>query len=581
MIGIIIKYSDFFGQPIPQNPIALLSSIPKEELIATIGAINSRLNPIMTSNFDDSFETQVECLRVIFLDNNNPVRSSVCAHLIRHYLQFPKGYNLFTRTTCLYAFQEILSSNIFAEQTPEYTFEIRERIFKYLLAVNERALYQNDKFSPNDHETLGDNFFEYFAFKMLPLNQYIQTSNSINGWYKSKTLFDTIKNHVLFGPHLTAYLKLTFDIGDMEEFFKRQIFSYYNSFDDKLQLNYINLRFDESEQIKILDKFSHRPNLPLPQDEDLAIFDFLELKKSPLYKNQPEDGKELITYIVMDGDFFLEKTYALFVNDFWFDYLRPNNICNRKDWGNFIGSVFFEPFLDNIFQHSFNGHNRIVYRSSNELKFSLPGRQETEYADFYIRDGKRIIISEAKSNYLPMINGYKTVSTIEDYQGLDMDKFYKDYGLMQLVVKTVKLFHTYKTYVNDDQIALNNRLTIYPLIIVNDPILSSGAISFMFRLKFVKALNDNGVEISNNQHTIMPLAIVHVSELQQMEQSLANRKENMFNLLRYYHSITNPARIASEGDFIVLRTFEQVLGKHLKNKIIADRIRKIKNWIKE
>ncbi len=35
MIGIIIKYSDFFGQPIPQNPIALLSSIPKEELIAT------------------------------------------------------------------------------------------------------------------------------------------------------------------------------------------------------------------------------------------------------------------------------------------------------------------------------------------------------------------------------------------------------------------------------------------------------------------------------------------------------------------------------------------------------------------
>ena len=103
----------------------------------------------------------------------------------------------------------------------------------------------------------------------------------------------------------------------------------------------------------------------------------------------------------------------------------------------------------------------------------------------------------------------------------------------------------------------------------------------MFRLKFVKALNATGVEMSTNQHIIMPLAIIHVSELQQMEQSLADRKQNIFNLLRYYHSITNPARVASEGNFIVLRTFEQVLGKILKNNIIANRIRKMKNWIKE
>ena len=580
-MGIIIKYSDFYGQPIPQDPISLLVPIPKEELIATISAINSRLNPIMTSHFDDSVNTQIECIRVTFLDNNNPVHHSICAHVIRRYLQFPQGHNLFTRTICLYAFQEILANNNFAEQTPEYTFDIRERILRYLLAVNERALYQNNNFNQDDHETLGENFFEYFAFKMLPLNQYIHTSNSINSWYKSKTLFDTIKKDLLFGPHLNAYLKLAFDIEDMEEFFKRQIFSYYKSFDEKLQLNYINIRLDESEQIKILDKFSERQNLPLPADEDLAIFDFLEMKKSPLYKNQPKDGKELITYIVMDGDLFLEKTYALFVNDFWFDYLRPNYVCNRTDWGNFIGSVFFEPFLDNIFKRSFNGHSRIIYRSTDELKFSLPGTQETEYADFYIRDGRKVIVSEAKSNYLPMINGYKTVSTIADYEALDMDRFYKDYGLTQLIVKTVKLFHTYKTHINDDQIELKKRLTIYPLIIVNDPILSSGAISFMFRLKFVKALNATGVEMSTNQHIIMPLAIIHVSELQQMEQSLADRKQNIFNLLRYYHSITNPARVASEGNFIVLRTFEQVLGKILKNNIIANRIRKMKNWIKE
>lgn len=581
MMGIIIKYSDFYGRPAPENPITLLEPIPKEELIATISAINSRLNPMMTSHLDDSIETQVECIRVTFLDNNNPIRYSLCAQVIHRYLQFPQGHNIFTRPACLYALQEILANDIFAIQTPEYTFDIRERIFKYLLTVNERVLSQNDNFSENDHEALDENFFEYFAFKMLPLNQYIQTSNSINAWYKSKKLFNIIKNHALFGPHLIAYLKQAFDIEDMEEFFRRQIFTYYKSFDKKLQLLYINIRLDETEQIKILDKFSERHNLPLPAEDDLSIFDFLELKKSPLYRNHPEDGKELITYIVMDGDLFLEKTYALFVNDFWFDYLRPNNICNRKDWGNFIGSAFFEPFLDDIFQHSFNGHNRIVYKTADELKFQLPGTQEIEYADFYIRDVQKVILSEAKSNYLPMVNGYKTVRNIVDYQALDMERFYKDYGLIQLATKTVKLFHNYKTYIKDDQGQLKKHLKIFPLLIVNDPILSSGAISFMFRLKFEKILKSNDVEIANSQHIIMPFAIVHVSELQQMEQSLADRDENIFNLLRYYHSITNPTRVAREGNFIVLRTFEQVLGKHLKNKIIANRIRRMKNWIKE
>ena len=580
-MGIMVKYSDFYGQPAPVNAITLLSPIPKEELIATFAAINTRLNPLMTSHLDDSVDTQVECIRVAFLDNNNPLQHSTCLHVIRRYLHFPRGHNIFTRATCLYAFQEVLAHENFAPETPAYTFDIRERIFKYLLIVNERILLQNENFNDDDQEALGENFFEYFAFKMLPFNQYNNTSNSINAWYKSKTLFDKIKDDDLFGSHLMHYLKQAFDIDDMEEFFKRQIFTYYRSLDKKLQMLYINIRLDEIEQIKILDKFSERQNTPLPADNDMAIFDFLELKKSPLYRNQPEDGRELITYIVMDSDLFLEKTYALFVNDFWFDYLRPNNICNRTDWGNFIGSVFFETFIEEIFQHSFQGHNRIVYKSTDELKFQLPGQQEIEYADFYLRDGKNVIVSEAKSNYLPMVNGYKTVRTIADYQALNMERFYKDYGLTQLALKTVKLFHSYKTYINDNQIALAKPVKIFPLLIVNDPILSSGAISFMFRRKFEQVLKSNNIELITLEYFIMPMAIVHISELQQMEQALADRKENIFNLLRYYHSITNPARIASEGTYIVLRTFEQVLGKHLKHNIIANRIRKMKNWIQE
>lgn len=38
MWGYLIKYSDLYGTPVPDNPIELVLNIPKEELIATIVA---------------------------------------------------------------------------------------------------------------------------------------------------------------------------------------------------------------------------------------------------------------------------------------------------------------------------------------------------------------------------------------------------------------------------------------------------------------------------------------------------------------------------------------------------------------
>ena len=580
-MGVILKYSDFYGQPAPIDPLSLLRDIPKEELITTIGAINTRLNPITTAHLDDSRNTQVESIRVLFLDNKNPIRRSNCLGILNRYSHFPKEYTIFTRSACLYALQEIIANENFAPETPHYNFDLRERIFKYMLVVNERIQNQNDNFNDNDHQELGEKFFEYFALKLLPFNQYNNTSNSINLLYKSWILFNNLKNDPFFGSHITQYLKLHFNVEDLEDFFKRQMSSYFRSYDSGLGLNYINIHPEETDQIKILNKLSHRNNIPLPADDDLNIFNFLEIKKSPLYCMVKKDGRPHITYVMLDSDLFLEKMYGLFINDFWFDYLLPGQICTRNDWGNFIGSVFFEPIVENIFKESFQNHNRIIFKSTNELKFTLPGTTETEYADFYIRDKSRIILAEAKSNFLPANNGLKTVKTINDYKDLKMDDFYKNYGLKQLALKTVLKFHSYKKYITDDQKLLEKKVKIYPVLIVNDPILSSGTINFAFRLKFIDYLKSNNFDIENSNHQIMPLAIINLSELQQMEQSLHDREENIFNFIRYFHSIVNPKRITNEGNFIVLRTFEQVLGKHLKNKLIAQRVRNLKKWFKK
>lgn len=579
-MGIITKYSNFYGGEIPKNPIEIIKCIPKEELLATVAAVNARLKPLYNSYFDDSRDTQIDCLKVVFLDNKNTDEESNCRDFISALKQLPENHTLFTRVTCLYAFQEILSNDGFVEETPEYTLDLRERIFKFLLIVNENILIFNNTYNDKDREELGSKFFEFFMFKELPHNQYYTSSNSINLFYKSWCLFKALDTDSFFGQHLKIYLKETFDVDEMSDFFKHQMYSYFKSYDDNLKLQYINISINEENEsaIKILDKFSTRNNFPLPGKDDLTIFEFLDLKKSPLYKNLGNDGKDIITYLVLDNTLFIEKTYSLFINDFWFDYLRPNNICNRTDWGNFIGSVFFEPFLETILNNSFLNNKRTVLKSTDDLKLKLNRGNEIEYADFYVREKSKIILAEAKSNYLPLVNGYKTVNTIDDYRALDLDKFYKDYGLNQLASKTVKHFHEYKNHLKEVPFYLNKKVKIHPVLIVNDPIFSSGYTSFAFRLKFVELLTAENIEIENEEHIIFPLSILNVSDLQDLEQSLHDGDENIFNILRYFFSITHVRRTQTEGNFIVLKTIEHAINKRIKSKLIANRIQKLK-WL--
>lgn len=580
MMGHLIKYSEFYGDNIPENPINLIKCIPKEELLATIASINNRLKPIHSSHIDDSRDTQVDCLRTIFLDNKNPPAQSNCKNFIYKFIDSPKNYTLFTRVTCLYAFQEILSNDGFVVETPEYTVEIREMILKFLLIINENILIFSNEYTDKDREELGDKFFEYFMFKELPHNQYYVSSNSINVFYKSWSLFKLLNNDSIFGKHLKIYLKQAFDVDEMSDFFKKQMYSYFQSHDENLKMQYLNVKRTNLEAKKILDKFSTRNNFPISEKDDLKIFEFLDLKKSPLYKNNGNDGKDIITYVVLDNTLFIEKTYSLFINDFWFDYLDPNKICNRNDWGKFIGTVFFEPFLETIFTNAFQNNRKTVYRSTDDLKFKLKRKNEIEYADFYIREKGKIILAEAKSNYLPFINGYKNVKTIDDYKALDLNKFYKDYGLTQLANKTIKCFHEYKTYINDKNFSFDRKVKLHPVLIVNDPIFSSGYASFAFKIKFIELLKTENIDIENEKHFISPLTIINVSELQELEQSLQDGDENIFNILRYYISITNVKRIPKEGNLIVLKTMEHALNKRVKSKLIANRIKKL-TWLED
>ncbi|KNB61162.1 hypothetical protein [Chryseobacterium aquaticum] len=570
MFGHLIKYSESYREALPQNLLDLVKNIPKGELITTIVAINSKINPTDSSFLNDSRATQVECIRILFLDTKNHITQSNCWYFIEQYLRTPKNFILFSRVTCLYSIQLILSSDDFVKTTPEYNSLNRENIFKFLLAVNECILVFDKEYLNAGFQELGDQFFEYFMFKELPHNQYYHSLNPINLFYKSYSFLKKLEGDDTFGPHFSNYLSQTFHVPKLLDVFKFIMFTYFKSFDKDLQINYLNIPNTEVLAIKMLDAFSERHNIELPPADDLKVFEFLSIKKSPLFKGSDEINKDLITYLILDNKIFMEKTYSLFINDFWFDYLKPNQICRREDWGNFVGDKFFEPFIENIFNEAFKNNNKIVFKHTDDLKISLPGRTEVEYADYYIRQNNKIILAEAKSNYLPVINGYKTVKSREDFDNLNFEKFYKDYGLTQLVKKTLKYFHDYKKLLNDSSFNFDRKVEIFPTLIVNDVIFSSGWSSMAFKRKFEQMLFAENIAVENDQHKINPLTIINVSDLQNIQNSLKYKKQNIFNIFRHYHSVTSLESIARNGNTgLGLLTVEHSINKLVKDNLVS------------
>ena len=76
----------------------------------------------------------------------------------------------------------------------------------------------------------------------------------------------------------------------------------------------------------------------------------------------------------------------------------------------------------------------------------------------------------------------------------------------------------------------------------------------------------------------MPLTIINVSDFQDMEQSLRDGDENIFNVIRYFDSISSKKRIPTEGTTVVLKTIEHSINKRIKHKLIANRIKNL-TWL--
>jgi len=567
LIGIILKYSIYYNKPIPENPLGLLAHLPKNEIIVTISKINTLLQPQGYRNSDDSRETQIECLKTILLpdEKNSPIEYvEKFQNYENHLSNLPNQYSLFTRGTCLYALNEILQSDTFlTENKTQYTFDERIGILDYLLVCNERIL-KFSKEEPLDKLTeQGINFFEFFAFNQIPLNQYNISINILTKLYKSAFFLKKLINEDSIKQHLVNYFKDKYGLDDIEEFFRVFMISFLKMYDENLKIYHLKINNEQKAIIKIIKGFSSNTPLKIVNHDDVKTLDFLPVKKSPIFSWEPLSSDEFTGFAVLDMAFLLEKMDSFFINEFWFDYLKAHSDLNRTDWGNFIGSKFFEPLVEDVISNTFNGEQNYTIKMFDELKITPRAKSEIEIADVYIRHKQKIACIEVKSNFINMVDGYKSVTSVEEFKTLDLDKFYKNFGLTQML-DTMKNFHTYKHDLNDDGLNLNRKVHLYPVILVNEPILSSGLFSFPLRQQFEKMLIEKNINEKSKDHIIWPLVIMNIEEFQELEQSIQDGDVDFFKILDSLHDKTSIKGKIVKDKYKTLLTVHSLINEKIE-----------------
>lgn len=564
IIGRILKYSDFFKNNKPTNKIDLIIDIPKIELIATISAINHTIKPPRSLDFDNSIKNQIRLIELIYMVHSNSLNKRYCAPYIDRLSEIFQrekgGTTLFTRVSCLYGLNEVIFTDKIKNETiKNYKFTTLdiENIFKFLLLCNEELLAYNDNYdSEMSSEKLGDNFFEAFMFKELPHQQYYYTQNPVNLLQRAISLFSYIKQR--YSTELNEFLK-DYHLKSPEEFIGI-IGKFLISEGNLSQMQIFKIPHTKKDTIARLNKLSKRgsgkPNTGIKK------FEFLEIKKSPFYCYH---GKNENIYILMDNVFFTEKGYDLFFWDFYFDQLNKNGVSLKK-WGGFVG-YFFEEHIKKILNYAFQNHKDIVLKCTNELLIN-----GDEYADFYIRRKRQVIIGQAKRTFLPQVN-YKEVYSLKDYQNINKEEFYDRFGLSQLVKTSIKKFDKYAHLV--DSKLPNNKLFIYPVLLINEAIISQPITSFMFEKKFQELLKSEGIELDSNNIRIGKLTVIHINELENLQQSLKDGDFKLDNFLKGFADNRNPHLM--KNNYASFLNFDNYIRKKVSGKAIPDYVKEDKN----
>lgn len=534
---LIIEYKHFFNIEPPENRLDLIKHIPKQFLLYEIAGLNYRLKPYNQLKYDLSLETQVyELAYFCPLDKN----------LYEHYVQVAETYTvdsknyplIFNRPANLFALEEILNNEGFREEEGFVSrkVEVWDGIFKYLLSVNTEIV--KVELLPEEKLTI-----ENVSASLIALNELMIECNPMFTPYRGICLFEYLYNHSLYGDELRNYFEKTLKI-DKDKFI-------YNllslSMANKQEERFSEFIYCTSKADKFLDYLS------ATQYKNKDYFKLLTIKKTPFYK----DGDT--KYVVLDIDFLINKSYEFFVYDFWFDYLKPQRDKKGKEKFNFkhyrsVFGLFFEKYVTEIIEHSFKHLKYPKPLLFEDLKVKVSSGT-IEIADIYVRQNKKILVGQVKSGSIYDDEKYSGDINVL-YRG-DREQFFKDFGVNQTYESIRLILENYEKF--DIKLFTCKRLEFYPMIVMDDKVFQTPLLSNLLSIRFEELLNQNNYE----PHKIHPLTVVHISDLERIETTLATKDIAIWDMLKSHHK-------KIKNSF--LPPFVETSNKFIDPKMIPDRL---------
>jgi hypothetical protein len=499
---LILGYKEFFNGEIPDNRIDIVRKICKKHLITELAGLNYRLKPKDTMFYNNSKELQATELKY-FSGDNRDVQGKYF-QLVNHFEKNNQSHPIiFTRQTCLFGFEEIIQSDI--KVIPDFEmkrFQVWDAIFKYLLSVNSYITkFESER---NEHDIT----IERLNPKMIPLNELSLNTDPFNIPLRGFKLLKFLEENKEVSSSLKEYLNEQYSYTSEELVFTIMSLYLGNEHENKTLDFYYPV--DQATPVKILDILSN-------DFKSTETHKLLRTRKFPFYKS--ESG-----YVLSDNIILLEKIYNQFINDFWFDYIKPKRILNIKKYKSIIG-YFFENYVKELIDFSFANSNHYVIKQFNELNINIDGNQ-IELADIYVRKDKKIILGQVKSSTL--YDDQKYGGDLESLYKDNREEFFKTFGLTQLV-SSLQQMNENISFI-DSKFPKDKQYRVFPVIIVNEKALQTPLMSAIFQDSFEEQM----MGLSFNKIHIYPISIIHVGDLESIQDHLNSNPNFIWDLLKYH-----------------------------------------------
>lgn len=458
----IIGYKDIFGVDAPADRLSLVADISKDILIAELAGLNYRLKGRVAKEINTKFTTQAE--ELFYFCGKDQERYKKYSSLLDYATKGKKSF-VFTRQACLYGIEEIRKSAI--PVIMDFSMRTQgawESMLLYILCVNNAVTHIEEG---NKDEPIN---FESLSPKLLPISELLLISDPLYSVYRGLILMDYLAENNDTKEHLTDYFRqkkynVTYD---------RFIFELYRMWiANKGHQEHLSFYYIVPES----DPFKHLFDVLSEHFESPETFKLLNSRKNPFYKRDVKNNH----YVLVDNSILLEKAYQQFINDFWFDKLSESKMANGKaftmqDYKSIIG-YFFEFYVNDILRFSFKNARNYVIKTFDELKF---GKSIDEAGDIYIRQENKIILAEVKSTAL--YDKEKYSGNVDAMYKSNRSKFFKDFGIDQLVNNLTNIEHNFKTI--DLCLQARKKLRIWPVIVVNERAFQTPLMAQIFNNRF-------------------------------------------------------------------------------------------------